>query len=37
LIRELYLWFGHSDEAIPYTKNTSNGTVIDADQIAQLR
>jgi hypothetical protein len=37
LVRELYLWFGHSDEAIPYTKNTSSGTVIDADHIAQLR
>jgi hypothetical protein len=37
LIRELYLWFGHSDESIPYTKNTSTGRVIDAEQIAALR
>jgi hypothetical protein len=37
LMRELYLWFGYSDEAIPYAKDTSEGKVIDADQIAQLR
>lgn len=37
LIREMYLWFGHSEEAIPYTKDTGGGIVIDADQIASLR
>jgi len=37
LIREIYLWFGHSDQSIPYIKETSSGTVIDADQIATLR
>jgi hypothetical protein len=37
LIRELYLWFGHPDEAIPYTKNTGKDRVIDADQIASIR
>lgn len=37
LIRELYLWFGHSEEAIPYTRDTGNGRVIDADQIASIR
>lgn len=37
LIRELYVWFGYSDEAIPYIKNTPDGTVIDTDHIAQLR
>lgn len=37
LIREAYLWFGHSDESIPYTKDTSDGVIIDAEQIAALR
>lgn len=37
LVRELYRWFGHSDEEIPYAKDTQGFTVIDADQITQLR
>jgi hypothetical protein len=37
LIRELYLWFGHSDEAIPYTKGTGDGMAIDSDQIESIR
>jgi hypothetical protein len=37
LIRELYLWFGHSEEAIPYTKDTGDGRAINADQIASIR
>lgn len=36
LIRELYLWFGHSEEAIPYTKDTADGKEIDAAQIVQI-
>jgi hypothetical protein len=31
------VWFGHSEEAIPYTKETSEGaTIIDVDQIAAI-
>ncbi len=37
LLRELYLWFGHADEAIPYTKEVDGITVIDADAIAKIR
>ena len=37
LLRELYLWFGHVDEAIPYTKESEEGIVIDADMIATIR
>jgi hypothetical protein len=37
LIREVYLWFGHSEEAIPYTKNKEKCRAIDADEIASLR
>ena len=37
LLRELYLWFGHADEAIPYTKEVDGITVIDADTIAKIR
>jgi len=37
LLRELYLWFGHSEEAIPYSKDTEVGRVIAADQIAGIR
>jgi hypothetical protein len=37
LVRELYLWFGHSEESIPYKKDTDAGTVSDADAIASIR
>jgi hypothetical protein len=37
LIRELYVWFGHSEEAIPYTKDTGVGRVIDAEEIGGIR
>jgi hypothetical protein len=37
LIQELYFWFGHSEEAIPYTKESADGKMIDADQIANIR
>ncbi len=36
LLHELYLWFGHVDEAIPYTKESEEGLVIDADMIAKI-
>jgi len=36
LVRELYLWFGHSEESIPYKKETEAGTVSDADAIASI-
>jgi len=36
LLRELYLWFGHSEESIPYKKETDAGTVSDADAIASI-
>jgi hypothetical protein len=37
MIRELYLWFGHAEEAMPYTKDTAGTRTIDADQIAHVR
>jgi hypothetical protein len=37
LIREIYLWFGHLEESIPYTRDTPAGKVIDVDQIIALR
>jgi hypothetical protein len=37
LIREVYVWFGHSEEAIPYTKDKGKCRAIDADLIASLR
>jgi hypothetical protein len=36
LIHELYIWFGHSEESIPYKKETEAGTVSDADDIANI-
>ena len=36
LARELYVWFGHSDEAIPYTKGAGENQAIDIDQIARI-
>jgi hypothetical protein len=37
LVQELYWWFGHSEEAIPYTTDGIDGKVIDAEQISRLR
>lgn len=37
LVRELYLWFGHSEESIPYKRETEAGAVSDADAIASIR
>ncbi|HEX5435444.1 MAG TPA: hypothetical protein VFY05_14490 [Candidatus Angelobacter sp.] len=37
LIREIYAWFGYSEEQIPYTKNTPEGKAIDSNNIANLR
>jgi hypothetical protein len=36
LIHELYIWFGHSEESIPYKKETEAGTISDADAIANI-
>jgi len=36
LLQEIYHWFGISDDGIPYTKKTANGTiVIDPDALAK--
>lgn len=35
LIRELYLWFGHSESVIPYTRNTTDGKAVDPAQIIE--
>ena len=37
LVREVSVWFGHSEEAVPYTKNAGDVRVIDADEIASIR
>lgn len=36
LIHELYIWFGHSEESIPYRKETEAGTISDADAMANI-
>lgn len=36
LIREIYIWFGHSDEDIPYLKEKGNSWAVDTDQIAAI-
>jgi hypothetical protein len=36
LIHELYIWFGHSEESIPYKKETAAGFISDADAIAKI-
>jgi hypothetical protein len=36
LIREVYIWFGHSDEDIPYLKDQGNTRAVDTDQIATI-
>jgi hypothetical protein len=37
LIRELYVWFGHSEDNIPYTRLNGDVRVIDTDTIASIR
>lgn len=37
MIREIYLWFGHAEEAIPYTTEIEGMKVIDAAQIERIR
>jgi hypothetical protein len=37
LLRELYVWFGHSDDDIPYTSGTGDDRVIDTAAIANIR
>jgi hypothetical protein len=36
LIHELYIWFGHSEESIPYKKETESGIISDAAAIAGI-
>jgi hypothetical protein len=36
MIHEVYIWFGHAEEAIPYTKETEAGVVSDAALIAKI-
>ncbi len=36
LIHELYIWFGHSEESIPYKKETEAGFISDAGAIANI-
>lgn len=36
LVREIYIWFGLSDEDIPYLKETGNGRAVDTDNIAEI-
>jgi hypothetical protein len=37
LAREIYAWFGHAEEAIPYVKNIPSGKSIDPSQIINVR
>jgi hypothetical protein len=36
LLRELYVWFGHDEEAIPYLKGEAERRAVDSDQIAGI-
>ena len=36
LLRELYIWFGHSEEAVPYKKETGDGLISDVDSIVRI-
>jgi hypothetical protein len=36
LIYESYIWFGHSEESIPYKRETDDGIVSDTDAIAKI-
>ena len=37
LLREVYVWFGHPDEAIPYTTSTGNDRLVDIAGITAIR
>ncbi len=37
LVKEIYAWFGHAVEAIPYVKDTPSGKSIDPDQIINVK
>jgi hypothetical protein len=37
LVREIYAWFGHAEQAIPYVKDTPSGKSIDPDEIINVR
>jgi hypothetical protein len=36
LLREVYVWFGHSDENVPYTKGTGDDRTIDTTAITGI-
>jgi hypothetical protein len=36
LVREIYAWFGHAEEAIPYVSKTPSGKSIDPNQITNI-
>jgi len=36
LAREMYVWFGHTDDAVPYTKGDGDERVIDSEQIIRV-
>lgn len=37
LLREVYVWFGHPEEAIPYTTGTRDDKVVDVSGIRTIR
>lgn len=37
LIREIYLWFGIDEDAIPYVKNEGNSAFVDVEAIRNIR
>ena len=37
LLREVYVWFGHPEDAIPYTTGTGDDKVVDISGIAAIR
>ena len=37
LLREIYVWFGHPEEAIPYTTGTGDEKVVDISGITAIR
>lgn len=37
LLREVYVWFGHAEEDIPYTSGTGDDRVIDTAAISSIR
>src|SRR6266542_4038290 len=37
LLREVYVWFGHPEEEIPYTTGTGDEKVVDISAITAIR